>query len=270
MATGTGTCSVAIAIPIYLPTIDGLELFSLQYSLNKLDANREIYFVCPKSLKSEFYSNLFPTAKFAIFDDCHFQSIIDYSQLLLTHEFYEKFSAYEFILLYQTDALILRDELDYWSNQEYDYIGAPWYPAQLAFTKTLNDDYYKKQDKIIRYYVGNGGLSLRRIKKCIELMDEFPEAAANMGERIIIEDRFFSIFGLLSNNFSIPNKLIASRFSLEMSPDFYYELNSNHLPMGCHAWWKYNPGFWLNMLGSELEPARELVLNAIEAGLSPR
>jgi hypothetical protein len=79
--TDIPAASVAVAIPVYLPEIDGLELFSLQYSFRNLDPGRDIYFVCPHSLDVSFYRCLAPNAKFATFDDEHFTS---YSLVLPT------------------------------------------------------------------------------------------------------------------------------------------------------------------------------------------
>jgi hypothetical protein len=170
----------------------------------------------------------------------------------LNPHFYERFSAYEFILLTQADAIIIKDELDYWCTQEYDYIGAPWDPAQPVALVTPDG-----QNKVVKIGVGNGGLSFRRNRKCIELLNEFPEA--NEGG-VNSEDLFFSVYGFQSKKFSIPSRFVASRFSLECCPGFFYELNSNYLPMGSHAWWKYEPEFWFKMLHPDLEPMRDLAL----------
>ncbi|MDR0498178.1 MAG: FkbM family methyltransferase [Holophagales bacterium] len=244
--------SVAVVIPIYLPVIYGVELFSLRYSLSKLSPNRDIYFVCPESLGTEFYSNQAPNAKFVTFDDNYFQSIRDYNRLLLSSFFYEKFDAYEFILICQTDAIVLRDELDYWCEQKYDYIGAPW-PSMISNTGEI----VRINDK---YKVGNGGLSLRRINKCIELLNEFPEPVPDFlsYNKMSNEDKFFAVHGYLSNNFSMPSELVASKFSLEIKPDYFYKLNSHHIPMGGHAWYKHNPVFWQGILQQDHELVTEI------------
>jgi hypothetical protein len=254
---------VAVAVPVYKPSLDGLHLFSLQYSLNKLEAGREVFFVCPESLDRTFYSELFPSAGFKAFDDGCFASISAYSNLLLTCPFYERFGGYEYILLTQTDALILRDELDYWCGQGYDYIGAPWLSDGTVYT--VNTDRYKGQDKKVRCLVGNGGFSLRRVDKCIWLLNQFPEAVGNWRRLGVNEDLFFSIFGALSDGFSIPDSLTASKFSLEMIPDYYYELNSYHAPMGGHGWWRYDLDFWFAMLGRDAAGVRRLASEAFNA-----
>jgi len=249
--------SVAVVIPVYRPEIAGLELFSLQYSLRNLDPGREIFFICPKSLDVSFYRRLAPSAKFATFDDGYFASIASYCRLMLDPQFYERFSAFEFMLILQTDAIIVKDELDYWCAQEYDYIGAPWYPAEPITLKTPDG-----RNKVIKVSVGNGGLCLRRNKKCIELLNEFPDANK---DTVYTEDLLFSIYGFQSKNFSIPSQFVASRFSFECCPGFFYELNANCMPMGSHGWWKYEPEFWLKMLYPDLEPIRNLAIKDFEA-----
>jgi hypothetical protein len=74
-----------------------------------------------------------------------------YSALLKTPEFYEHFIDWSHILIYQTDALLLRKIDDIYF--EYDYIGAPW---------VLSNHWCK-------YNAGNGGFSLRNIKSCIRI-----------------------------------------------------------------------------------------------------
>ncbi|MDR0498179.1 MAG: FkbM family methyltransferase, partial [Holophagales bacterium] len=169
---------------------------------------------------------------------------------------YEKFDAYEFILICQTDAIILRDELDYWCEQEYDYIGSPWPPTMSIGEETVITD--------PKYRVGNGGLSLRRINKCIELLNEFSEPAPDfyvknklpdfyVKNKLDSEDVFFAVHGYISNNFSIPSELVASKFSLDIRPDYFYELNSHYIPMGGHAWFRHGLEFWYKILQQDYE-----------------
>ena len=97
-------------------------------------------------------------------------------------------------------------------------------------------------------HVGNGGLSLRRIKKCLSLLEEFREIVQVFEQTGSSEDLFFSVMGALSGDFVIPNEMTASRFSLELKPSYYFDVNGGKLPMGGHAWWKYEPEFWQTYL----------------------
>jgi len=223
----------------------------LQYSLRNLNPGREIFFACPQSLDVSFYRRLAPSARFATFDDKYFTSIASYCRLLMSSHFYERFSAYEFILLTQTDAIIIKDELDYWCAQEYDYIGSPWQPVRPIPICAGG------RNKILRIGVGNGGFSFRRVKKCVELLAKFPEI---VNGPTLIEDMFFSIYGFISDGFSVPDRFTASRFALENAPAYFFELNANYLPMGVHAWWKHDLDFWLKALQQDLESVRDLAL----------
>ena len=46
------------------------------------------------------------------------------------------------------------------------------------------------------------------------------------------------------NSFVLPNEVIASRFSMELKPEFYFAVNGGRYPMGAHAWWTVQPKFW--------------------------
>lgn len=89
------------------------------------------------------------------FDDKWFESVSTYSVFMLTKEFYEKFTSYEFLLIYQLDAWVFRNELEYWCAQGYDYLGAPWFKdATTMYSKA-----------------GNGGFSLRNVRACLDAID---------------------------------------------------------------------------------------------------
>jgi hypothetical protein len=59
------------------------------------------------------------------------------------------------------------------------------------------------------------------------------------------EDIFFShAVPLKFKDFRIATIEDAIKFSFEVKPDYLFELNNRKLPMGCHAWWRYNLAFW--------------------------
>jgi hypothetical protein len=97
--------------------------------------------------------------------------------------------------------------------------------------------------KTVRALVGNGGLSLRRIRKCQALLREFPQALEMFRRTGSSEDLYFAIMGLLSADFVLPNEREAARFSWELQPEHYHAIDCRP-PMGGHAWWKYSPNFW--------------------------
>lgn len=232
---------IAVLVPVYKKDIGPLEHYSLTHSLNAI-MGRDIFFIGPEGLDLVNYSQRYDAVPFLAFDAPYFQSVEGYNRLLLSSAFYERFNDYEFVLILQTDAIILRDELDYWCAQPFDYVGAPWPDGYELFVNLglFEGDYGKR----VKVFVGNGGLSLRRVRKCISLLKEFSVAISVFDRTGSSEDLFFSVMGSLSGDFIIPNEITASRFSLELKPAYYYTVNGGRLPMGGHAWWKYEPKFW--------------------------
>lgn len=247
--------SVAIVVPIYQAQLSELEHFSLKHSLSQIKPGRSIFFAGPDGLDFSQYAAAFPGIPLVTFDRPYFESIQGYSRLLLNTMFYERFAEHEFMLILQTDALLLKDELDTWCAGPYDYVGAPW-PDGIEIFVNIGK-FEGTHGKKVRTHVGNGGLSLRRIRKCIALLEEFPEAVDLFDKTGSSEDIFFGVMGVLSRDFIMPNEIAASTFSLELKPDYYFHVNNHQIPMGGHAWWKYNPGFWLKLLGPHAEPARQ-------------
>ncbi|MEO6731335.1 MAG: DUF5672 family protein [Ferruginibacter sp.] len=217
------------------------------------------------------------------FDKNYFENLAGYNRLLITQQFYERFVAVDFILIYQTDAFVFRDELDQWCAMKYDYIGAPW-----------SGNHFYNDAPLLG--TGNGGFSLRNIKsslkvlmklRCLEVLEQYK----NFNWRGIVirlptilfqlywssripgnfensysfqEDVFWcksaparlynftchsSILNLLGkllvkNSYKIAPVDVASKFSFETNPIGLFQLNNGKLPFGCHAWEKYDIGFW--------------------------
>lgn len=156
--------TVCIVVPIYKEFVDLSE--GEKYSLNQLYSKLEhhpICFIGPRKIDWEIYINgalrtkLLPKLKF--FNSRYFANIGGYNNLLLSRSFYQSFKKFEYILIYQLDALVFKDELDYWCGKNYDYIGAPWFEG---WGHAQNDS------EIVG--VGNGGFSLRKIKTFTRLL----------------------------------------------------------------------------------------------------
>ena len=246
--------SVAILVPIYKPTLSAEELIGCHHSFNVLK-DREIFFIHPKNLDLTFYQNLWNNAIFQEFDEIFFSSISNYNRLLLSSDFYKKYKAFEFVLILQTDAVVMRDELQHWVDAPFDYVGAPWPNGYELFVNL--DRYAGSNGKVIKAHVGNGGLSLRRVEACLKLMTEFPQALEYFQKSGSSEDLFFAFMGQLSHSFVLPSETRASFFSLELQPSKYFAMNGNTIPFGGHAWYKYEPHFWAPLLGIDVQPTVE-------------
>jgi len=237
---------VAIVIPVYKKELNHSEIFSLNI-LNKKMANYIKILVAPYSLDTTNYP-LNKNYQIKRFTDNFFKSLKGYNNLLLSRIFYDAFIKYKYILIYQTDAIIFSDELLFWCNKNYDYIGAPWinepFKMILYVAKkcSLNDAFNMWKDWHLRYSVGNGGLSLRKVDSFLSCFDfanvEHFDWPAN-------EDYFWSFFAKNQNGFlKKPDYLEAINFSIEKRPSFCMKLNGYKLPFGIHAFEKHNPAFW--------------------------
>ena len=96
--------SVVIVIPIYKDKLSPTEVISLK-QLNKILGKYPRVFVAPESLVFDFGS-LGYGIHIERFEDKWFQSTTSYSCLMMQKGFYERFSAYEYMLLHQLDVFV--------------------------------------------------------------------------------------------------------------------------------------------------------------------
>jgi len=231
-----------VVTPIYKSFLDPIEFFSISSSLLKM-VNYEHTFIAPKSLDITYYKENFQTSGFIFFPDEFFQSHKSYNQLCYEPAFYEIFQAYEFMLIFQTDAIIVKPEkIDFWVNENFDYVGAP---ETILYNYNINQisPFHKLNTalKTISLQGLNGGLSLRRIKKIIEVINEYPELTSFSRKYAggIGEDIFFCLLSRVSKlGFRLPNEILASNFALTGNFQEWLEFNSWNIPFGFHAWYK--------------------------------
>lgn len=249
---------VNIIIPIYKTDIDENERLSLQQCLNVLKAY-PITIAKPLHLDVSTLVAEHPQLQVESFENKYFESIYGYNLLMLSTTFYQRFKEYDYILIYQLDAFVFRDELIEWCNRGYDYVGAPWVvkPKYNRFYYKLffffKANFYKLMNKPFKEYViggrvGNGGFSLRKVSSFLgvttekqNLIEQYLENSKK--DNIFNEDVFW---GLENPQFSYPGFQEALRFSIDHRPQISMELSGNIVPFGCHGWNK--PGkieFWM-------------------------
>jgi hypothetical protein len=236
------TPTIEIVVPIYKSELNTEEIFSVDRTIYVL-GSYSITFFAPVSLDVSFYAHRYPSAKFKFFETKYFASIQDYSRLLVQTEFYQAFDDKEFLLIVQPDVYLFRDDLPEWINSNYDYVAAPW-PNGLSLNIKFGKFFMGGEGRTYTTYVGNGGFSLRRIRKCKLLIQEHKDIADWFVKSGSNEDLFFSFMGALSVDFIIPNQIKASLFSMEVAPEYFFQLNGGKLPMGAHAYAQYSKEFW--------------------------
>lgn len=152
-----------IAIPVYrVPT--EMERKSFRQCLELL-SNYDIAIVTHNGVNLDILSGIAAEydkeVKVELFDAHYFAGIAGYNSLCMDKAFYERFiDAYEYMLIYQLDAWVFSDQLQEWCSKGYDYVGAPFF--------FYDDD---KQPTKLLVGVGNGGLSLRRLQYCIDVLN---------------------------------------------------------------------------------------------------
>jgi len=204
-----------IVIPIYKDKLKHNEILVFK-NLLKLYDSKKLCIICPES--SKISSKITTGIQKEKFDDSYFNNIKSYNKLMLSEEFYKRFSDFKFILVHQLDAYLFKDELDFWCDQDYDYIGAPWLRDERFLVKIFRSKKVKKRD-IIFNKVGNGGLSLRKVDTFLEITKQHRQLIDDYQKHPLygIEDVFWSIIAPQLKQMSIPDYKTAAKFSLDLS-----------------------------------------------------
>jgi len=243
---------VTIVIPIYKTNLTEGEQKSLNQCV-KLLGEFPIVFAQPKNLDT---SKLNFDGRIAseTFEDDSFKSVYGYNALMLSDTFYSRFQSSEYILIYQLDAYVFKNELKAWCEKGYDYIGAPWLTSPETIGKRISRLFHskkKKEREVIFYKVGNGGFSLRRVSKSIQIAKDLKQDIEENLKRDtndfwIMEDVFWSIkVPETYPDFKIPDYKEAVSFAIDRKPAIGFKLNNNELPFGCHGFNKPKvKGFW--------------------------
>jgi hypothetical protein len=209
----------------------------------------------------------------------YFGSAAAHGSLLVSRRFYQRFSAYEYILIYHLDAFVFSDQLSEWCAKGYGYIGPPWfdYTARPPSPGGASD----------------GGFSLRRVKSCLSVLDsrvpwvplrEYWQVQRKAGMSLVrraamtalksirpFNDvrwqlRNLSRYGGAEDNFWAqraayydpgfrwPPPADALAFGWGKEPPLCEYLSGGRLPFGCHGWPRpENRRFWLPILRACLD-----------------
>ena len=249
---------VKVIVPVYRDRLEQYEHISLKQNRRILNAYPFV-FIHPESLNITPLLTEVPECAEEVFDDNYFRDINGYNRLMMSSDFYARFSDTEYLLICQLDAYVFRDELLYWCNEGYDYIGAPW-PVPMHFRLPLLKQWRKHFHSRWRtekdFNVGNGGFSLRKVSSHLRVTEQMKNIIHEHLSRqgyYSNEDLFFALevnrHGL---NFKYPDYKKALQFSFDKYPALCYKENSNRLPFGCHAWYKGKmKDFWFPIILNE-------------------
>ena len=242
-----------IVVPVYKEQLSDTEQISLKSLYRETNGYKHTYLVCPEGINIDEYKKIYPNIHKIEFNEIFFKNIYTYSQLCLSYMFYNQFSIYDYMLIYQLDAYLFKDDIQNWVNLDMDYIGAP------IFSELSGWPHLKKTKTA---QVGNGGISLRKIRTFRYLTDPnskfrlvntlFQEELS----KVIYEDVYFCqivnhIYGF---DLKIPEPSKALEFAWDQSLEHIKKLLENAnvklTPMGCHGWQKSKESllFWKELI----------------------
>ena len=105
-----------------------------------------------------------------------------YSELLATKSVVYDFINTEYFLVFQTDSLMFKRNTELFTeilDGEYDWVGSPWMVCNYPPTRE-------------RDFIGNGGFSLRKTSKMLEIIEKHDWRAVQNTEFEWLEDLFFT------------------------------------------------------------------------------
>jgi len=199
--------SVLIQVtPIWKPRLEPIEVVNLRSSLTNA-ANRQLELLAPQTLDVVAYRTEFPHVPIRRVDDRHLRSVRTYNSMMLQPEFYRMYSEFEFLAIVQTDAFLVRTPHipDF---ADVDYIGAPWIRglkyrtlgSRLIVTIPEQHSRSAVRPLIMRLigrtaWVGNGGLSIRRVSAHIRVTKQLEHQISRYLLRDLNEDVVLSTAG---------------------------------------------------------------------------
>ena len=262
-----------ILIFAHKPTLEWHEEISLRQCCRVL-SRHQIRLVCPVGLDVWEYRRVEPSLVFDFIPPYWLDSYRAYNRLKIEPFLYRRYAAFEYILTYELDAFVFRDDLKKWCEERWDYIGAPWFAgARQATADALPTG------------VGNSGFSLRRTQAMLRVLRSFGHVIPSstvmadfkrarcftLGSlwlffsRLTYRNNFFAALNDFAGNedefwglfaarrfpwLRVTPYDVAKRFSFEVNaPRLYRELGGE-LPFGCHKWTEITPEFWFPIIRS--------------------
>jgi len=253
---------VIVLIFTHKPKPDAYERLSFDRCFKVLGGH-PIRLVCPEGMDVSAYRAMAPGVVADFIDPKWFRSLRAYNLLKVLPWLYRRYAGYEFMLTYELDAYVFRDELLYWCEQGWDYIGAPWF-----------EGFYDCRHDSPVLGVGNSGFSLRRIPTILRVLAQWRSSklmrlakdllkrrrSMRSGLRTLLspellydpfqergpaDDLFWCLVaGRAFGPLRIAPYETARTFAFEANARRLYTECARHLPFGCHKWTKLQPDFW--------------------------
>jgi hypothetical protein len=274
---------VLILIPVYKEAkqLSSLEKKSIQNTLVKFNESHSIGLLRSSKINKKSYSDCF---SFEFLDfEFQFSTWLEYNTLLKNSSFYKSLNPYRYLLIVQTDAYVFSNNLS--AFYQYDYVGAPWERDSLKYIQGRigNGGFSLRNiEKISSLLQANKKMfsfrsllhltfkhtykfgTMQRVNgykkfgicQIFALLSKsvFHYLVRNSFRKAYLIDSLMedTLYGVLLpyrfSSFKVPNVEVAVTFSIDENPNYFYQLNSNRLPLGCHAFIKNHDNFWNRFL----------------------
>ena len=252
-------CRVVVIVPMFRAALRPYERQSIESLRTHLLGNYDVTIVTQQSALSEIRESPLCNGIRTELFSARFATYQGFNRLMLSHEFFLRFMDYSHMLIFQTDCLALHGDVSHWIDADIDYVGAPWVEKDPASGGL----------KILG--VGNGGLSLRKIRSAIEVLRCF----ASTKQRLVVaakfalptipvlwhkcflgrfwpryhigsrnEDVFWSqVAPLIAPWYRVADYASALSFAFEREPLLCFEASGRKLPLGLHAFHRHADDF---------------------------
>lgn len=263
----------ALVLPWHSHTASADERAALE-SIQRFGAGIELIVVAPSEA---LLPPIVTSDRVERFPAANFRNGRSYNLMMVSPSFYERFAAYEQIVVIQSDVLLLKPLAPLLqSSYPWSYVGAPWMTCMA-------------DGSVQPWGVGNGGFSLRRVREHLDVLNgcRFPPwprlrlasrirqsgmwaglAAAALARqrgaslaRLLIgwglqEDMFWSrLAPNLSPLYRVAPVQAGLAFAYEQEPRAAHRENGLRLPYGVHAWQRHDPDFVRSLAGLQRPPA---------------
>jgi len=274
---------VAIMVPLTSSSLNEDEAISMKHLREFLDGYDKFLLV-PEGLEVRMEGFMaMPLGQ------RHFGSAANHNRMLYRTDFWEKFADYEYVLMYHLDALVFSDQLEQWCDRGLDFIGAPflrcpespWVKEERvgnggfalyrvpSVLKVLWWRYLGDPSKYWEDHFWRERETLRSILRPIRAaMPGWLRGRVTVGlrtqlkkiDRTEVNERGNDLFWSDEAKRHWPDFKVGTleeglAFAFETQPSVSLERMGGKLPFGCHAWGRYDRGFWEKYLLTSSEPS---------------
>jgi len=262
-----------ILIIVHKPTLDWCEVISFQQCFRILHRH-PIRLICPEGLDISAYRQIAPQLTADFIPARWLASYGAFNRLKILPFLYRRYAEFEYILFYELDAFVFRDELSDWCRQGWDYVGAPWF-----------EGHQQAAPDAAPTGGGNGGFSIRRTRAMLRVLRSWghvipvrtvlddwrrtrrfsPGSLWLLFSRLTYRNNFFALLNDFAGNedhfwaifaaarfpwLRVAPYDVAKRFSFEVNAPRLYREIGDRLPFGCHKWATLTPDFWFPIIRS--------------------